>query len=294
MREFTVTSPEGQEFDVRGPDAAQEAREAAAQRTIRSTVPGERQEGAATRWGVDIPGKTAIGAAIDIPKRLIYDPLEAGAGGMKEAFETGVADPEKAAQGAGLAMGGIARLPGGGGIGELGSGGGRGPRRPPTPPEEGSAEDWLQLIKDDPAWDEDIAETRKQQEADRAVDKAADERGQIVTHIDSPDTSPQPSKPQEQRGWIGDLMRRPELPPQPTETDLAASYSRASLAPVTEEMLAARGGPQGSSTEISSPAVIPPARRFLAEHTAAPHAFRKHLAPHTDHLELATKHFAGM
>ncbi len=49
MTDFTLTSPDGQEFDVSGPDQAQDAREAAAQRMVRSTVPGERKEGGIQR-----------------------------------------------------------------------------------------------------------------------------------------------------------------------------------------------------------------------------------------------------
>jgi hypothetical protein len=76
--------------------AAEDAREVAAQRMRGAVQPDAgRQEGASTRYGIEIPGRITAAAGVDALKRFIVEPLVTGARLTKEAWEgRSLPDPE--------------------------------------------------------------------------------------------------------------------------------------------------------------------------------------------------------
>lgn len=71
--DFTLEGPEGEKFQLNGPEQAQEARDVAASRTKQATAPGARQEGPVTQWLVS-QGEKIKGGIEGIASDLVKHP----------------------------------------------------------------------------------------------------------------------------------------------------------------------------------------------------------------------------
>lgn len=333
--DFMLEGPAGEQFMLSGPDnAAEDPFERAARRQRETVQPsGGRQEGAATRYGIDVPGTYAAAAGVDAAQRFVIDPLVTGArltkeaaGGQRppdpnldpEGFQSYIGDVGTAA---GAGMAGMARLPGGGAIGQLGVGGGR--LSPALEWRHGIAdrvmEHWretgvepgtglhLRVQIADAMRDLNLETRGKREVTGESTTQV--EAGQVADVIDErlrkegwhyPDTTNKQKEMPLEGGEV--RQRKPSLPELESLHDQPSMRERLyrdafRAGRITSQELEGFLGAlrsQRREQDVAAPAIIAPERGFLGGNESATSAFREHISPYMSEKDFSNNYFSGM